>query len=271
MFQLGLDHLFVMYGILSIASLHLASLEPFDKQKHLETAVMYHNLGVEQVRRLPVERMEASGDALRAFSTINLVYTLATFGPLAGLTGNATKANQPISPHWIHRFRDGTPKLDIWQYPIPIDEMDARMDFAAEDDYLVHIREAYRDNHMSDIELYDSILLLLRRCHNHLSGSRSNHVDGPAPCDLDRWNGPINFLCHLPEEYIEKLHQRQPPALIIFSFFGAILSLQDESWFIRRWARSIVTAVDATLGSYWAPYTDWCREIVALGSIEAED
>jgi hypothetical protein len=260
-----------MYGILSIASLHLASLEPFDKQKHLETAVMHHNLGLEQVRRLSVERMEASGDALRAFSIINLVYTLATFGPLAGLTGNAAKANQPISPHWIHRFRDGTPKIDIWQYPIPLDEIDARMDFAAEDDYLVHIREAYRDNRMSDIELYDSILLLLRHCHNHLSGPRSNHVDGPTPCDLDRWNGPINFLCHLPEEYIEKLHQRQPPALIIFSFFGAILSLQDGSWFIRGWARSIVTAVDAILGSYWAPYTKWCREIVALGSIEAED
>ncbi|KAJ0129111.1 Uncharacterized protein HZ326_27796, partial [Fusarium oxysporum f. sp. albedinis] len=76
-FSLGFDHLFVMYGILSIASLHLASLEPFDKKTHLERAAMHHKLGVDQVRQLTVERMEASGDALRAFSTINLVYTLA--------------------------------------------------------------------------------------------------------------------------------------------------------------------------------------------------
>ncbi|KAH7468314.1 hypothetical protein IWW34DRAFT_735864 [Fusarium oxysporum f. sp. albedinis] len=268
-FSLGFDHLFVMYGILSIASLHLASLEPFDKKTHLERAAMHHKLGVDQVRQLTVERMEASGDALRAFSTINLVYTLATFGPLAGLTGNVVKANEPISPHWIRRVRAITPKVDIWQYPTPLYEMDARMDFAAEDDYLVRIRETYRDSHMSDVELYDSALLLLRRCHSHLFGPRSEHIAEPTSCDLDKWNGPLHFLCHLSEEYIEKLHQRQPPSLIILSFFGAISFSQDETWFIKGWGRAIVTTVDAVLGSYWAKYTEWCRDAVALRCIKA--
>ncbi|EXK28467.1 hypothetical protein FOMG_14943 [Fusarium oxysporum f. sp. melonis 26406] len=230
---------------------------------------MHHKLGVDQVRQLTVERMEASGDALREFSTINLVYTLATFGPLAGLTGNVVKANEPISPHWIRRVRAITPKVDIWQYPTPLYEMDARMDFAAEDDYLVRIRETYRDCHMSDVELYDSALLLLRRCHNHLFGPRSEHIAEPTSCDLDKWNGPLHFLCHLSEEYIEKLHQRQPPSLIILSFFGAISFSQDETWFIKGWGRAIVTTVDAVLGSYWAKYTEWCRDAVALRCIKA--
>ncbi|KAF4434522.1 UPC2-regulatory involved in control of sterol uptake [Fusarium acutatum] len=269
-FRLGTDHLFVMYGILSVASLYLASHEPIDKKRYLETAEMHHKHGIEQVLQLGWDCMDDSGDALRAFSTLNLIYTLATFGPLATLKGDSSQDKLSNSPQWIRQVRAIAPNVDICQYPTPLDQMDGRMDFAAEDDYFVRIRETFRDSHASDVEVYDSALLLLRRCHSHLSGPRSYHGDITTPCDIDGWYALLHFLCHLSEEYIEKLHQRQPPALIIFSFFGAILSLQEETWFIKGWARSIVATVDTVLGSYWAQYTEWCRDIVALRCIEAE-
>lgn len=102
------------------------------------------------------------------------------------LTGNTVKANEPISPYWIRQVRAITPKIYIWQYPTPLYEIDARIDFTAEDDYLIHIRQTYRDSHISDVELYDSALLLLRRCHDHLSGPRSKHLIEPTRCDLDK-------------------------------------------------------------------------------------
>ncbi|RKK67135.1 hypothetical protein BFJ69_g14764 [Fusarium oxysporum] len=268
-FRLGVNHLFVMYGILSVASLHLASREPVDSKKYLETAEMHHKHGIEQVRQLDWESMDTSSDALRAFSTLNLIYTLATCGPLAGLTGDSSPDKLSIGPQWIHEVRATAPKVDMCQYPTSLNEIDNTMDFAAEDDYFVRIRETF--SHASDAEVYDSALLLLRRCHSHLSGPRSGHASNTTPCDMDRWYALVDFLCHLSEEYIERLHQRQPPALIILSFFGATLPLLGGSWFIKGWARSIVTTVDSILGSYWAQYTEWCRDIVALQFIEADE
>ncbi|KAF5011220.1 hypothetical protein FDECE_2659 [Fusarium decemcellulare] len=269
LFGLGLDHPFVMYGMLSIAGLHMASLKPFVEKGLLETAVLHHCRGLKQFHHL--QGMEASNDALRAFSILNLIYTLATFGPLAGLTGKIAESNRFINPDWTRQLRATTPAVGIWQYPTTLEEIDARTESTAEDDHLVHIRETYRDNAAADVEAYDSTLMLLRRCYHWTSGPRSDHADDKTPCDFNKWNGALNFLCGLSDEYIERLHQRQPPALIIFSFFGAMIALQDESWFIKGWAKSIVSAVNNLLGSYWAPHTKWCREVVALQSAEVEE
>ncbi|KAH8663892.1 hypothetical protein BGZ61DRAFT_484946 [Ilyonectria robusta] len=271
--QLGLQHPFVMYGILSLASLHFASLDPCKKESHMSTAVSYYYLGLKKFREASEESIGDCNDALVAFSIFNIIYSFATFGPLSQHTGTVPRTSCALGLEWIYLIQSVQAAArpmdkhvyERWLSIIPFEEIDSGLELVAGDYCFLHIQGSYENSSPSDMEMYDSTLTLLRRCHCcmvRLWDGSDSQIEAHG---FSKWVSPLIFLQYLSDAYVDKLYQRQPPALILFSFFGALLSAYNDSWFMEGWATSIVSAVDDALGDSWASYTDWCRETVAIG------
>jgi hypothetical protein len=78
------------------------------------------------------------------------------------------------------------------------------------------------------------------------------------------WAGPLVFLHLAPEEYFTQLHQRQPPALILYAYFGALLHKMNDFWFMEGWGRDVVQVVDELLGDYWISWMKWPKGVVDI-------
>jgi hypothetical protein len=47
------------------------------------------------------------------------------------------------------------------------------------------------------------------------------------------WARPMFFIYFAPEKYFTLLQERQPAALILYAYFGALLHGLDSYWFLK--------------------------------------
>ena len=73
---------------------------------------------------------------------------------------------------------------------------------------------------------------------------------------------PFVWLSVVPKEYFKLQRQRQPLALLIFAYFGALLEQILQDWWTDSCGKSIVDVVDDCLGSYWAEWMAWPKQVV---------
>jgi predicted alpha/beta hydrolase len=73
---------------------------------------------------------------------------------------------------------------------------------------------------------------------------------------------PFIWLSVVPKEYFKLQRQRQPLALLIFAYFGALLEQLHRDWWTDSCGKSIVGVVDDCLGSYWAEWMEWPKQAV---------
>jgi hypothetical protein len=66
----------------------------------------------------------------------------------------------------------------------------------------------------------------------------------------------------VPKEYFRLQQQRQPLALLIFAYFGALLEQLQQYWWADSCGESIVSVIDDCLGPYWAEWMDWPKQVV---------
>jgi hypothetical protein len=73
---------------------------------------------------------------------------------------------------------------------------------------------------------------------------------------------PFIWLSVVPKEYFKLQRQRQPLALLIFAYYGALLHQFQTYWWTDSCGKSIVSVVDDFLGSYWAEWMEWPKQVV---------
>lgn len=78
------------------------------------------------------------------------------------------------------------------------------------------------------------------------------------------WSAPLMWLHFSPDDFLIRLNQRQPIALLIFAHFGVLLHGLTNYWFFHGWGQAIVAAVDELLGDYWSDWMQWPRDAVKL-------
>lgn len=270
-----------MQGILSLAALHLAYLHPAQKQRLILGAAHYHNETLQGFRE-GIDRMgDDNGDALFACASLNIIYVFGMFGKLNdardGDPSPAARKSHILGAEWIpmirgveavlhpvyDRVRLGPLRsmLDIGNW----DELDPDRNAPPEDEFFLRIRAIWSQS--VDAEVYDTSLYILRKSYMYTKQFDSREGERlDTGWGFNRgWSGPLLWLHFTPEQYFKLLHQRQPAALVIFAYFGALFHSLEKYWFMEGWGRSIVEVVDELLGSYWIPWMGWPKEIVESG------
>jgi len=142
------------------------------------------------------------------------------------------------------------------------DDFDVSGDAISEDDArFLRLSETWKNHSESDVEVYDKTLGVLRRCCAWAARLQNDYRLRDEGYNHE-WSSPFMWIHISPESYFALLQQRQPPALIMFAYFGALLHQLDHYWWIRGWGTSLVNAVDELLGSYWAPWMEWPKQAI---------
>lgn len=265
-----------MHGILSLAALHLAYTEPTNKMQYTLAATRHHNEALQGFRDSMNETTDENSDALFACATLNWIYVFRTLGRHHDHVGHRSRSSHTsrvLGAEWIPLICGAEVVLQPVYERVRLGPLGAMLDMGdweqldpdggtvAEDHHFREIRASWAES--GHAQVYDDAICILRKCNMYL---RLYAVPGAEPLEKWGWNrewaGPLKFLFFAPKAFFSLLRQRQPPALLIFAYFGVLLHYSNEHWFLEGWGQDIVEVVDDILGDYWKPWMAWPIEVI---------
>lgn len=279
--QIAFQHPFVMYGILSLASLHQAHLYPESRQRLITEAARYHNQSLHGLRQGIAQINDDSSDALFVCTSLNIVYVFGIYGKLYDETaggagaGAAARTSRILGADWIPMVRGVEAVLHPTYERVRLGPLKSLLNLGnwedsdpdraqvVDDDSFRNLQNIWVES--GDCEIYNKTLYLLRKCHVFMK--QFHNIDANTSQDTNyhrKTSAPLIWMHFAPDEYFVRLHQRQPPALLIFAYFGSLFHCLDGYWFFEGWGRSIVGVVDELLGDYWGPWLEWPKQFVGL-------
>jgi hypothetical protein len=280
--QLAFEDSALMHRILSIAALHRAYLNPAFRQSAMLVAEQHHGTAIQGlVRGLEDQPNTEISNAIFGNAVLTFFYAFISFGPLFndhGHTANpAEHTSRILGATWvplirglgpvINRHRDHVTAgplaslLDVgkWTEPSPAAE------YGIDDQHLRLIEGIWRENQSTseNVRIYDQTLSALRGCNMWLTQSSAwQEEDTLRKANYGPWSGPFIWIFVAPEGYFTLLQQRQPPAMIIFAYFGALIHKLDHYWWMEGCGKSIIDVVENCLGSYWSNWMKWPKQVV---------
>jgi hypothetical protein len=88
----------------------------------------------------------------------------------------------------------------------------------------------------------------------HQVGTELNHSNDHALAFL--WPMRVN------PDYLTLLEARVPEALLVFTYYCAILYITSSTWWTKAWPRSILESVREIIDKKWSPWLSWPLELV---------
>ncbi|KAI8668903.1 Zn(2)-C6 fungal-type domain-containing protein [Fusarium keratoplasticum] len=251
--QTGYEHPFVMNAILSLAALHRAYLIRPNRHRHMADAAVHHTNALRGFQEALSHVSDENSEALFIWSTLNLIYVFGISGRLS----------DGLDPHSNFPSRKDPGRLGKFMTVGNWWEMDPDANPNPEDQHLCDLRSCW--DGAPDAPTYEEALRILRKCRLFMARFLGDGIDPLEEAGFSRlWSGPLLFIIFAPQAYLTLLHQRQPPALILFAFFGALLHELDDYWFLEGWGRDIIEVIDDLLGSYWRPWIAWPSKVTGL-------
>lgn len=282
--QIGFQHPFVAHAIISLAALHMSYIDGSQNRFYIMEATQHHEIAVAGFHECVNNLTQEKSEALLAWSILNLLYVFSISRQLA----DSAERNSPrlrkdrlLGVEWIPMMRgidavlgpyydflrEGRMRtiltLGNWGELNPDEVTSDPADLE-----LCRLREVW--NRSGDLEVYEEALSVMRKCRMYTMQFETMDVQTLQRWDCNRsWAGPMAFIHFAPQQYFTLLHQRQPPSLVLFAYFGAFLHALDDYWFLEGWGKDIVEVVDELLGSYWRPWIYWPIQSVGLDETAA--
>jgi hypothetical protein len=279
----------------SSSSRHAKAGSTRESDTYVATAVEHHASGLRGFRASVADGItEANSEALFVWSLLNMIYVFGMFRCQRADGSNAPRARDKdlvLGIEWIpmtrgleavlqpthNHLRLGRLKhlvsVGNW-YELEPGPPAGSSQTGRVDACLCRARETWatttttnQNNGGNDAaaETYDAALRILRKCRMFIEQFETMDAATLAEWGYNRaWSGPLMFVHFVPHAYFTLLHQRQPPALVLFAYFGALLHGVDDFWYMEGLGREIVEVVDDLLGSYWRPWISWPLEFVGL-------
>lgn len=282
--EVGFEHPFVAHALLSLAALHLAHTSEMGRAANVAKAAEHHNEALLGFRQAVAHITAANSEALFIWSMLSMIYV---FGFLTQRSGDGAIAATGPSPmtrkelvlgvEWIPMIRG----IEAVLYPthdyLRLGRMQVMLTLGnwdelepgavpapGPDGYLFKTRETWKNS--NDAETYDGALRILRKCWIFIRQFDTMDAATLATWGYNRsWSGPLMFVHFAPDAYFTLLHQRQPPAMVLFAYFGAFLHGITDYWVMEGLGKEIVEVVDDLLGSYWRPWISWPLDVVGPG------
>jgi hypothetical protein len=244
-------------------------------------AIKYHTEGLRRFQIEVEQRSAQNSEALFLWSALNAIYV---FAASRDLYNEARHSYDPaaydewrervLGAEWFPLNRGATSLLhpegvNIKQSRLAqffnhgnyfdLDPLDLDLGCAGKE--LMRCQETWLDNPEADT--YFKTQATLHRCYAFLSQSKS--LDEQLS-RAERATAAMRLFVPIylfPADYLRLLQQRQPSALILFSFFGALLYEARNYWVFKGWGENIIKVVSELLGSYWRPWIAWPLQAIA--------
>lgn len=276
-----------MSRILSLAALHRAYLDPVNRHSDMLVAGQHHSQAIKGLMDNLQDTGPVPGNAMFANAVLTSFYAFISFGPLYNdqqtCVGSVAHTSRILGAAWIPLIRGLSPvigrvrdqvasgplgsflNIDKWLELRPGTEYDP------DDQHLNRLQIIWRNGNQNNenSHVYDQALEALRQCNMWIKQSptwQEDDGDSSRKPNYGPWSGPFIWISVAPETYFTLLEQRQPPAMIIFAYYGALVHRLNHYWWMEGCGRSIIEAVDHCLGPYWSDYMEWPKQVLQVGT-----
>ncbi|KAL5364822.1 hypothetical protein BJX96DRAFT_188094 [Aspergillus floccosus] len=263
--EMAVEHLPVMHFLLCLSALHRATLETHDDTNLGLVAAGHYDKAIGGFRAATSSIDQRNCHAVFAMAIMNTFYVFKTScGPSpAGHESRTASARRHhfLSIDWVFVARGiGAVLQSTFESVLtgPLrslffmgkwETVSRAFESSPADMALANLRQIWGKG--SDDTVYDQTLLELRRALAHRT-------------DVRYWCGPFKWLHIIPSMYFLRLNQRQPPALVLFAYFGALVHNLDGLWWAKGCGKRIVKEVVEVLGPYWSNFLEWPQLEVGL-------
>ncbi|CVK97738.1 hypothetical protein FPRO06_09016 [Fusarium proliferatum] len=278
--EIGFQYPFVLHALLGLSALHIAYTYPTKRTRSWLVGMYHHNEALTGFRRELCVITKDNSEALFTWSICNVLYIFATSNPLhQGIDGSPTSSTSAqkervLGTEWIPMIRGLKAVLEPTHNYFRLGRMKAIMSTGnwdeldpdqesqnPEDAHFCRARESW--NGSDSAEVYEEALQVLRKCRLYSSQFREMDSERRSNWGYNKeWSAPLMFIHFAQGSYFALLRQRQPPALILFSLFGALLHKIRDYWFMEGWGKAIVEVIADILGSYWREWLIWPLEVI---------
>ncbi|KAH6612053.1 hypothetical protein C7974DRAFT_429459 [Boeremia exigua] len=276
--SLGFKHPYVMHNILSLSALHKAHMNPLESGDFVRVAAEHRSKALDGFIEDLHDVGPHNSSALFANATLTFFHAFVSFSKTVddAHTDAKVRTARILGVEWVpllrgtaivlepvyDHVREGPLKsfLDLYHYDHDRTEHGQASDYGVQ---LMKIQSLWSTDEYADT--YNETLQLLLRCSTWMEKFRNMENDVMADCGYNRLcSGPFIWIFSAPEKYINLQQQRQPPALIIFAYYGVLLHQLNSYWWAEDCGRSIISAVDACLGPYWSSWVEWPKQVAGL-------
>ncbi|KAH7237761.1 uncharacterized protein BKA55DRAFT_597197 [Fusarium redolens] len=278
--QIGIRYPFVLHALLGLAALHIAHQSPTDRTRSWLVGMYHHNEALTGFQKEISIITEENSEALFTWSICNVLYVFAISNPfheaVDGIPTSSILAQKEkvLGTEWIPMIRGMEAVLEPTHNYLRFGRMKAIMSLGnwyeldpdqdsqgPEDACFCRVRETWSNSDCA--EIYEEALQILRKCRLYSSQFRDMDSETRNSWGYNKeWSGPLMFIHFAPDSYFSLLRQRQPPSLILFSLFGALLHSVRNYWFLEGWGKAIVEVIADVLGSYWKEWLLWPLQVV---------
>ncbi|KAL4931823.1 Zn(II)2Cys6 transcription factor domain-containing protein [Aspergillus undulatus] len=260
--RLALKHRYLMHGILSLASLHIATTRESsdDALAYIDAGLEYHSRSLEPFRITIGNLTPENCDAAFAQSVATTAISLA-LPQLTATRENALRMMDNILT--VFELLQGVKKiLTIGQRQSWINLGLFRQGEFWKKDSIAQIdedTEAALDqlaalNAQDGTAVNVDVLNHLRHCFMKFSRS-----SGPAPV--------LSWLAAVDKEYVESLRRRQPFSMLVLAHWAILLTqLDGRRWWAKKSGRALVSELVTELVArdpLWESCLGWVRRKVA--------
>ncbi|KAL2838332.1 hypothetical protein BJX68DRAFT_259278 [Aspergillus pseudodeflectus] len=253
----GFSYQFVFRGILALAALHLAHLKPELEDQYVDAAEFHHNLALQMVSGTILQINAENGPAVYLFSTITCIIGCALPRKRHDLSVSTDRIIQ-----WLSLFR-GTVSIiasvneALKSSPLaPMFTLGRRRSLAwearstANQTFLINLRRLIQEAVEDPIEL---------KCYtdavDNLGKSFGTIFEvGPQNCetaDIFIW------LLRITDQFLDKLQQRTPEALVIFGYYCVILKELEWAWWMQGFSIHVIRAIHHHLDEEHRCWLQW--------------
>jgi hypothetical protein len=259
--QLAFNHHFLLRGILSFATLHLAHTQPERKASLLTEASSHDDIGMGLFQKEILAITPRNCDACFAFSSLLAAYAWAPPDKTIDLFFSAAlTADETLTATWASLLRGVSTLLNTaWGWiangpmgilliPIVMDPElagKANLEGSAK---LTALRTLWEPPpakfHTADIEALNEALSFTIEAYELISSSTNERPVSATSLAL-AW--PIV----VPQTFLDLVDRLEPEALVVLAQYSLLLNQVDEVWFMHCMNRPLLQTIHGRIGKEW--------------------
>jgi len=275
--QIAFSHQFLLHGLLAIAALQFARLQPALKNNLLAEAASHHQNALALFRSVLLNITAQNCDACFAFSSFLVIYAWASSDGAGDLffTNTSRLEQDGGTVEWVQLLRGAKELLKTFWNDMekgPLQTLLKLWDGADEPPAQVSPKDDGRfldlmrlwdspHTHLSaeEVEALDEALTLLRQVYGLMPYFETKI------CAI---SATFSWPVQVPEAYIEMVKRRQPEALVLLAHYCLLLNTVNNFWWIHGMSRHLLENIHRNLGTDWESWIAWPLQDLVLSEFK---
>ena len=272
--ELAAKHPFLKHGILACSALHLAFLQPAERQRYQLIAAHHQNMALPEFR-IKIENPNTDNAlALLAFTQLLLIHCFAADQHDDDLLLVKGKGDLGF-PLWLKVIRGSCqifqkvwPDVECLPFKalviggVELGLQDRVLEKSVHDERLRNLMEMMKSSIAKRAAVYQtsplpSALFILVRAYATAEAAQARD-------SYSLWVAVSTWPVQVGEDFLLLLKEREPAALVLLAYYCLLFQPLERNWYINGYSRRLLSRIHNQLDEEWRPWLQWPIQEIGL-------